>query len=117
MNRIKRGSIARKRRKNILSLTKGFIGSHSKLFRIANQQRMKALHYAFHDRRKKKNNYKSLWLVRINSVSRSIGIKYSKMVFYLKSTAIIINRKVLAEITKQNETGYLQIIYKTATNK
>ena len=66
MTRIKRGFVARKRRKKLFSLTKGFVGSHSKLFATSNQQNMKALRYSYFDRRKKKNDFKKIWIQRIN---------------------------------------------------
>ncbi|MGC1219760.1 MAG: 50S ribosomal protein L20, partial [Phormidesmis sp.] len=66
MARVKRGNVARKRRKKVLKLAKGFRGSHSKLFRIANQQVMKALRNAYRDRRRKKRDFRRLWIARIN---------------------------------------------------
>lgn len=65
MTRIKRGFVARKRRKKILNLAKGFIGSHSKLFTVANQQVMKSKRYSYFDRRKKKVFFRSLWIKRM----------------------------------------------------
>jgi len=70
MTRVKRGNVAIKRRKKILRLAKGYRGSHSKLFRIANQQVMKALKYAYRGRKLKKRNFRSLWIVRINAALR-----------------------------------------------
>lgn len=98
MTRVKRGFVARKRRKKILKLAKGFIGSHSKLFTAANQQTMKALKYAYSDRRKKKNEFRKLWIQRINSAARLNGIKYNKLINKLKMSKIIINKKMLAKI-------------------
>jgi large subunit ribosomal protein L20 len=97
MTRIKRGFVAKKRRKNILLFTKGFIGAHSKLFRIANQQMMKSLRYAFFDRRKKKNENKSIWIIRMNASGRLIKIKYNKIINLFKDTTNIVNRKNLSE--------------------
>jgi large subunit ribosomal protein L20 len=65
MTRIKRGSVARRRRKKILKITEGFRGSHSKLFRTANQQALKALKYSYFDRRKKKRILKNTWVRRM----------------------------------------------------
>lgn len=74
MTRIKRGSVARKRRKKILKITEGFRGSHSKLFRTANQQALKALKYAYFDRRRKKRVLKSTWIRRMCD-NREFNIK------------------------------------------
>ena len=97
MTRIKRGFVAHKRRKKIIKLTKGFVGSHSKLFTTANQQNMKALRYSYYDRRKKKNQYKRLWIVRINAIARINGKNYSHERYESKKLKIILNKKMIAE--------------------
>ncbi|MGB7487172.1 MAG: 50S ribosomal protein L20, partial [Phormidesmis sp.] len=73
MARVKRGNVARKRRKKVLKLAKGFRGSHSKLFRIAKQQVLKALRNAYRDRRRKKRDFRRLWIARINAAARLNG--------------------------------------------
>ena len=93
MSRVKRGNVARKRRKKVLKLAKGFRGSHSKLFRIANQQVMKALRNAYRDRRKRKRDFRRLWITRINAASRMHGLSYSKFTYQLKQTEVGLNRK------------------------
>lgn len=98
MTRIKRGFVAKKRRKKILNLTKGFIGSHSKLFTASNQQYMKALRYAYYDRRKKKNQFKKLWIQRINGSCLSYGKKYSNFINELKKTQITLDKKIISKI-------------------
>lgn len=98
MTRIKRGNVARKRRKKILSITKGFIGSHSKLFRTANQQKIKALQRSFFDRKKKKRNIKILWIKRINAASKTFSTSYNKFMHLLKENKILVNKKILAEL-------------------
>ena len=112
MTRVKRGFVAKRKRKNILSLTKGFVGSHSKLFRTANQQMMKSLRYAFSDRRKKKNKNKSIWITRINALARKLETKYNKLINSLKKNIIIINKKMLSEIGKNDDTGFFTITIK-----
>lgn len=96
--RVKRGNVARKRRKKILKLAKGYRGSHSKLFRIANQQVMKALRNAYRDRRKRKRDFRRLWITRINAAARQQGISYSQLAGKLKLAKIEINRKMLAQM-------------------
>ncbi|MEO0686057.1 MAG: 50S ribosomal protein L20, partial [Cyanobacteria bacterium J06649_11] len=86
MPRVKRGNVARKRRKKILKLAKGYRGSHSTLFRTANQQVMKALRYAYRDRKKRKRDFRRLWIARINAACRQHGMSYSKFMGNLKKS-------------------------------
>jgi len=98
MVRVKRGNVARKRRKKILNLAKGYRGSHSRLFRVANQQVMKALTYAYIGRKQKKRIFRKLWITRINSISRLNNLTYSKVIYRFKNSNIYLNRKMLAQI-------------------
>ena len=98
MVRIKRGNVARKSRKKILQLAKGFRGSHSRLFRVANQQVMKALRYSYVGRKQKKRNFRRLWIARINAASRVNGISYSQLIHKFKKSNIELNRKMLSQI-------------------
>lgn len=98
MTRVKRGNVAKKRRKKILNITKGFVGSHSKLFKTANQQKMKALKRSFFDRKKKKRTLKIIWIKRINAASKKLGTSYNKFIHKLKENKILINKKILTEI-------------------
>jgi len=85
MTRVKRGNVARKRRKEILNLAEGFRGSSSRLFRTAQQQTMKALRYAYRDRQQRKREYASLWVSRLNAAARTHGINYSNLRHELKN--------------------------------
>ncbi len=96
--RIKRGYKARKRRKKVLKLAKGFRGARSKLFRTAADSVDKALMYAFRDRKQKKRNFRRLWIARINAAARMNDMSYSKFIHGLKAANIGLDRKVLAEI-------------------
>nr|BBK20454.1 ribosomal protein L20 [Cryptomonas sp. CCAC 1634B] len=98
MVRIKRGNVARKRRSKILAIAAGFRGTHSKLFRIANQQVMKAFRYSYVGRKQKKRDFRSLWIVRINAASREFGVSYSKLMCFLKMSNVSINRKMLSQL-------------------
>jgi large subunit ribosomal protein L20 len=91
MARVKRGNVARKRRNKILKLAKGFRGSHSKLFRTANQQVMKALRYAYRHRRNRKRDFRRLWTTRINAAARLHGVSYSQLTGQLKKANIDLN--------------------------
>nr|YP_009684592.1 ribosomal protein L20 [Pseudopedinella elastica]QDR24678.1 ribosomal protein L20 [Pseudopedinella elastica] len=99
MVRVKRGNVARKRRKKVLSLAKGFRGAHSRLFRVANAQVIKALKYSYVGRKNKKRQFRKLWIVRLNAASRNIGdINYSKFIHKIKKSNIELNRKMLAQL-------------------
>jgi len=98
MVRVKKGNIARNRRHKILKLAKGFKGAHSRLFRVANGQVMKALLYSYIGRKRSKRNFKKLWICRINARVQSYGSSYSKFRNILKNSSINLNLKMLAQI-------------------
>jgi large subunit ribosomal protein L20 len=110
MARVKRGNVARKRRKKILKLAKGFRGSHSKLFRTANQQVMKALRYAYRDRRNRKRDFRRLWITRINAAARMHGLSYSQLIGQLKKANIDLNRKMLAQMAVLDPDGFAKVV-------
>jgi large subunit ribosomal protein L20 len=110
MTRVRRGDVARKRRKEILQLTKGFRGSSSKLFRTANQQKMKALRYAYRDRQQKKREFTSLWVSRLNAVARFHGINYSTLRAQLKNSNILLNRKILSQVALRDQEAFEQLL-------
>ena len=110
MSRVKRGNVARKRRKKVLKLAKGFRGSHSKLFRIANQQVMKALRNAYRDRRKRKRDFRRLWITRINAAARMNGVSYSKLTHQLKKAEVGLNRKMLAQLAMVDPEAFTKVV-------
>ena len=110
MVRVKRGNVARKRRKKILSLASGYRGAHSILFRVANQQVMKALRYSYVGRKQKKRIFRKIWISRINSASRLHGISYSQLIHKLKKSNIDINRKMLAQIAILDASTFKSLI-------
>jgi large subunit ribosomal protein L20 len=110
MPRVKRGNVARKRRKKILKLAKGFRGSHSKLFRTANQQVMKALRNAYRDRRKRKRDFRRLWITRINAASRQHGLSYSQLTGKLKKANVGLNRKMLAQLAMLDPQTFAKVV-------
>jgi large subunit ribosomal protein L20 len=110
MVRVKRGNVARKRRKKILNLAKGYRGSHSRLFRVANQQVMKALTYSYVGRKQKKRIFRKLWIARINSVSRLNNLTYSTVIHNLKSSSIELNRKMLAQIAILDTSTFSKLL-------
>lgn len=98
MVRIKRGNVARKRRKKILKLAKGYRGAHSRLFRTANQQVMKALRYSYIDNKRKKRLIRRLWITRINAMARKYGLSYGQLICKFKRSNIHLNRKMLSQL-------------------
>lgn len=98
MVRVKRGNVARQRRNKILKLAKGFKGAHSRLFRTANQQVMKSLRYAYVGRKRRKRDFKKLWICRVNAAAHSYGLSYSRLRHSLKKSSIELNLKMLAQI-------------------
>ena len=110
MVRVKRGNVARKRRKKILQLAKGFRGAHSRLFRVANQQVMKALRYSYVGRKQKKRTFRKLWITRINAASKLNGSSYSRTIHNLKKSNNDLNRKMLAQIAVLDSQTFTQLI-------
>jgi len=110
MTRVKRGNVARKRRKEVLQLAEGFRGSSSRLFRSAQQQTMKALRYAYRDRQQKKREYASLWVSRLNAAARINGMNYSNLRHELKKSGILLNRKTLSQVALRDQEAFQQLI-------
>ena len=110
MPRIKGGHASRERRRKILKDASGFWGSRSKLFRPAKQHVLKALKYAFRDRRTKKRNFRSLWIVRITAACEQRGISYSRFMGGLKMVNIDLNRKMLSEIAIFDSAAFDRLV-------
>ena len=106
MVRIKRGNIARKRRKKILKFASGYRGAHSSLFRVANQQVMKALKYSYINRKQKKRIFRRIWIIRINAASRFQGITYSRLINKLSISII----EDFQKYTFENKINYIKEI-------
>ncbi len=113
MPRVTKSVTAKARHKKVLKSTKGHYGARSRLFKTAKQSNIKSLQYAFRDRKNKKRNFRSLWISRINAASRSIGISYSQLTNGLKKKNIIIDRKILSDLTINDEKTFKEIV-KTA---
>jgi len=107
--RVKRGFKARRRRKKVLKLAKGFRGGRSKLFRTAADAIDKALMYAYRDRRVRKRDFRKLWIARINAAARMNNLSYSKFIHGLKLAGVELDRKVLAELAISDPSGFSQI--------
>ena len=109
MARVKRGNVARKRRNKILRLARGFRGGNGTLFRTANQRVMKALCNSYRDRRRRKRDFRRLWIARINAAARLNGLSYSKFMGGLKKADVRINRKMLAQLAVTDPKTFTNI--------
>ena len=109
MARVKRGNVARKRRNKILRLARGFRGGNGTLFRTANQRVMKALCNAYRDRKRRKRDFRRVWIARINASARLNGLSYSKFMGSLKKSDIRINRKMLAQLAVSDPKTFTNI--------
>ena len=107
--RVKRGFKARRRRKKVLKLAKGFRAGRSKLFRTAADSVDKALMYAYRDRRVRKREFRQLWIARINAATRLHNLTYSKFMHGLKLAKVDMDRKVLAELAISDPQGFAKI--------
>lgn len=107
--RVKRGFKARRRRKKVLKLAKGFRGGRSKLFRTATDAVDKALMYSYRDRKARKRDFRRLWIARINAAARMNNLSYNKFMHGLKLADVEIDRKVLAELAISDPSGFAQI--------
>jgi large subunit ribosomal protein L20 len=109
MPRVKGGTVTRKRRKRVLKLAKGYYGSKHTLYKVANQQVMKSLQYAFRDRRQKKRDFRKLWITRINAAARMNGLSYSRLMHGLKLAGIEVNRKMLSELAIADANAFAEL--------
>ena len=110
MARVKGAMMTRKRRNKILKMAKGYWGAKSKHFKMANQQVMKSLTYAYTGRRLKKRDFRRLWITRISAACKLNGMNYSTFMHGLKSAGVAIDRKMLSELALNNEAAFKQLV-------
>ena len=110
--RIKRAVNAVKKRRKIFKLAKGYFGNKSKSYRIAREAVMKSLNYAFIGRRRRKRDFRKLWIARINAAARMNGMSYSKFMHGLSVAGINLNRKVLADLAVNDAAAFTQLVEK-----
>jgi large subunit ribosomal protein L20 len=115
MPRTTKSLSAKAKHKKVLSSTKGHYGARSRLYKTAKQSNIKALQYAFRDRKNKKRSFRSLWIARINASSRGLGVSYSVLMNSLSKKEIVIDRKILSEIAISDSATFEKIV-KIATN-
>ncbi len=106
MPRVKRGTKRRHRRKKILKLAKGYYIGKSKLYRMAKQAVEKSLGYAYRDRRARKREFRSLWIVRINAAARQNDLSYSRLMAGLSKAGVALDRKILADLAVTDPAGF-----------
>jgi len=112
MPRATNATASRRRRKKVLKEARGYFGNKSKLFRYAKDAVAHAGQYAYRDRRKKKSDWRALWIVRINAACRNAGISYSRFIEGLAAANIAVDRKVLSDIAVRDEAGFNAIVEK-----
>jgi large subunit ribosomal protein L20 len=108
--RIKRGVVARAKHKKILKAAKGMQHNRTRSFRLAKQAVIRALQYAYRDRRNKKRDLRSLWITRINAAAREEGMTYGKLMHGLKTQKIELDRKILAELAATEPKTFSAIV-------
>src|ERR1044071_7707505 len=109
MPRVKRGTVRRAKRKKLLGLAKGYYANKSKLYRAAKESVDTALKYAFVGRRRKKRDFRTLWIVRINAAARENGLTYGQLMHGLKLAGIELDRKVLADLAVNQPEAFTAV--------
>ena len=115
MPRVTKSVTAKSKHKKVLGSTKGHYGARSRLYKTAKQSNIKALQYAFRDRKNRKREIRALWISRINAASRALGISYSVLINGLSKSNILLDRKILSDIAI-NDAQTFEKIVKTAVN-
>ena len=115
MPRVTKSNTAKKKHQKVLKATKGHYGARSRLYKTAKQSNIKALQYAFRDRKNRKRNFRSLWISRISAASRNENISYSVLIKSLNEKEIILNRKILADIAVNDPEVFKKVVH-TATS-
>lgn len=110
MPRVKGGYTTRQRRKKVLKLAKGFVGSKHTLYKTAHEAVMRAMAYAYRDRKNRKREFRKLWISRINAACKLNGVKYSRFISGLAKANVTINRKMLAELAVNNPAEFKELV-------
>ena len=115
MPRVTKSVTAKAKHKKVLSSTKGHYGARSRLYKTAKQSNIKALQYAFRDRKNRKREFRALWISRINAGSRALGVSYSVLINGLSKSNILLDRKILSDLAI-NDASTFEKIVRTAVN-
>jgi large subunit ribosomal protein L20 len=117
MPRVKRGTVRRAKRKKLLKLTKGFYANKSKLYRAAKESADTALKYAFVGRRRKKRDFRRLWVIRINAAAREHGLTYGQLISGLKAAGVGLDRKMLADLAVTQPAAFAKLAARAKETK
>ena len=117
MARVKRGVAAHKKHKKLLKSAEGRRQTKHKLVRPAREAAMHALTYAFRDRRKRKSQFRALWITRINAASRESGVSYSRLMAAMRAAGVDLDRKVLADIAVKDPSSFRKYVDLVKGNK
>jgi large subunit ribosomal protein L20 len=117
MTRIKRGVAAHKKHKKLLNSAEGRRGAKHKLVRPAREAALHALNYAYRDRRKKKGQFRALWIARINAASRESGVSYSRLMAAMRSAGVQLDRKILADMAVRDPKVFRHYLDLVTTKK
>ncbi len=112
MPRVKRGTVRRANRKKLAKLTKGFFLNKSKLYRAMQEAADKSGRYAYRDRRRRKRDFRRLWILRIGAAARLHNVTYSQLIHGLKILGVELDRKMLAEMAVKDQTGFADLVGK-----
>ena len=115
MPRVTKSVTAKAKHKKVLSATKGHYGARSRLYKTAKQSNIKALQYAFRDRKNRKRDFRALWIARINAGSRALGVSYSVLMNGLSKNNILLDRKILSDLAT-NDSATFEKVVKTVVN-
>lgn len=110
MARVKRGVGSKKKRREILEMASGYRGQRSRLYRKAKEQVLHSFQYSYRDRRKRKGNFRQLWITRINAAARAHGMTYNRFIQGLKVAGVEVDRKVLADIAVHDDAAFAQLV-------
>lgn len=110
MARVKRAVHGRKHHRAVLERAKGYYGNKSRSFRAANEQVMHSMQYAYRDRRKRKGDFRQLWIQRINAAARQHGMSYSRFIAGLHQAGIEVDRKVLADLAVSDPAAFGKLV-------
>lgn len=110
MSRAKNSVASRARRKKVLKQARGYYGARSRTFKVAKQAVIKAGQYAYRDRRQRKRQFRSTWIIRINAAARQNGMTYSRFMNGLRKASINIDRRVLADLAVNESAAFAQLV-------
>ncbi len=110
MSRVKRGVVARARHRKVLRAARGYYGARSRTYRSAKQAVIRAGQYAYRDRRTRKQDFRRLWIVRINAAARQCGLSYSRLMYGLEQADVVIDRKMLADLAMNDFEAFARLV-------